>query len=122
MSRDRTGQQTELSRREFLAGTSGALAGAVALGLPGKAAAGAPKPGKGGTLRIATRSDAMGLDPHRNLMYYVSYPIAYTTMGLLDLNMKLEPAPKAVKEGVSKDEAEGIKKSLEEAGAEVELK
>ena len=34
----------------------------------------------------------------------------------------VDSAPKAVKEGVSKDEAEGIKKSLEEAGAEVELK
>ena len=31
-------------------------------------------------------------------------------------------APKAIKEGVSKDEAEGLKSSLEEAGAEVELK
>jgi len=93
MSRERIGQQTELSRREFLAGTSGALAGAAALGFAGKAQAGDPKPGKGGTLRIATRDDAMGLDPHRNIMYYVSYPIAYTTMGLLDLNLKLEPSP-----------------------------
>jgi peptide/nickel transport system substrate-binding protein len=93
MSRGRTGQQTGLSRREFLAGTSGALAGAAALGFAGKAQAGEPKPGKGGTLRIATRDDALGLDPHRNIMYYVSYPIAYTTMGLLDLNLKLEPSP-----------------------------
>jgi len=34
----------------------------------------------------------------------------------------VDAAPKPVKEGVSKDEAEGIKKSLEEAGAVVELK
>jgi large subunit ribosomal protein L7/L12 len=34
----------------------------------------------------------------------------------------VDAAPKAVKEGVSKDEAEGLKKTLEEAGAEVELK
>ena len=34
----------------------------------------------------------------------------------------VDGAPKPVKEGISKDEAEGIKKSLEEAGAEVELK
>ena len=34
----------------------------------------------------------------------------------------VDNAPKAIKEGVSKDEAEGLKKSLEEAGAEVELK
>ena len=34
----------------------------------------------------------------------------------------VEGAPKAVKEGVSKDEAESVKKALEEAGAEVEVK
>jgi large subunit ribosomal protein L7/L12 len=34
----------------------------------------------------------------------------------------VDSAPKAIKEGVSKDEAEGLKKSLEEAGAEVEIK
>jgi peptide/nickel transport system substrate-binding protein len=69
------------------------MASAAAMGLAGKAEAGAPKPGKGGTLRFATRSDAQGLDPHRNIMYYVSYPLALTTQGLLDLNPKLEPSP-----------------------------
>jgi large subunit ribosomal protein L7/L12 len=34
----------------------------------------------------------------------------------------VDNAPSALKEGVSKDEAEGLKKSLEEAGAEVEVK
>ncbi|MBR4803039.1 MAG: ribosomal protein L7/L12, partial [Bacteroidales bacterium] len=34
----------------------------------------------------------------------------------------VDAAPKPVKEGVSKDEAEALKKSLEEAGAEVEIK
>ncbi|PON19551.1 hypothetical protein C2W62_02070 [Candidatus Entotheonella serta] len=63
------------------------------MGLAGKAEAGEPKPGKGGTVRFATRSDAQGLDPHRNVMYYVSFPIALTTQGLLDLNTKLEPSP-----------------------------
>ncbi len=93
MSNDRTEQQTEMSRRSFLASTGGALAGAAAVGLAGKSEAGEPKPGKGGTVRFATRSDALGLDPHRNVMYYVSYPIALTTQGLLDLNPKLEPSP-----------------------------
>jgi len=45
-----------------------------------------------------------------------------TGLGLKDAKEIVDSAPKAVKEGVSKDEAEGIKKSLEEAGAEVELK
>jgi len=93
MSKDRAEQQTEMSRRSFLATTGGALAGAAAMGLAGKAAAGEPKPSQGGTVRFATRSDALGLDPHRNTMYYVSYPLALTTQGLLDLNPKLEPSP-----------------------------
>ena len=93
MSRDHHNPSTDLSRRDFLAGASGAVAGAAALSLAGKAQAGEPKPGKGGTVRLATRSDAQGLDPHRNTMYYVSFPIALTTQGLVDLNPKLEPVP-----------------------------
>jgi len=45
-----------------------------------------------------------------------------TGLGLKEAKDIVDAAPKAVKEGVSKDEAEGLKKSLEEAGAEVELK
>jgi len=45
-----------------------------------------------------------------------------TGLGLKDAKDIVDSAPKAVKEGVGKDEAEGIKKSLEEAGAVVELK
>ena len=45
-----------------------------------------------------------------------------TGLGLKEAKEIVDSAPKAVKEGVSKDEAEGIKNSLVEAGAEVELK
>ena len=45
-----------------------------------------------------------------------------TGLGLKDAKDIVDSAPKAVKEAVGKDEAEGIKKSLEEAGAIVELK
>ncbi|MBK42750.1 MAG: 50S ribosomal protein L7/L12 [Flavobacteriaceae bacterium] len=45
-----------------------------------------------------------------------------TGLGLKDAKGLVDEAPSAIKEGVSKDEAEGLKKSLEEAGAEVELK
>jgi large subunit ribosomal protein L7/L12 len=45
-----------------------------------------------------------------------------TGLGLKEAKEMVDNAPKAIKEGVSKDEAEGLKKSLEEAGAEVELK
>ncbi|KQT33415.1 50S ribosomal protein L7 [Sphingomonas sp. Leaf412] len=47
---------------------------------------------------------------------------AITGLGLTEAKSLVESAPKAVKEGVSKDEAEKVKKQLEEAGATVELK
>ena len=43
-------------------------------------------------------------------------------VGLKDAKELVDSAPKAIKEKVSKDEAEALKKQLEEAGAEVELK
>ncbi len=45
-----------------------------------------------------------------------------TGLGLAEAKAAVEAAPKAIKEGVSKDEAEELKKALEEAGAKVELK
>ena len=45
-----------------------------------------------------------------------------TGLGLKEAKGLVDSAPANVKEGVSKDEAEGLKSSLEEAGAEVELK
>jgi len=47
---------------------------------------------------------------------------AITSLGLKEAKDLVEGAPKAVKEGVAKDEAEKIKKQLEDAGASVELK
>jgi large subunit ribosomal protein L7/L12 len=45
-----------------------------------------------------------------------------TGLGLKEAKELVDAAPKAVKEGLAKDDAEGLKKQLEEAGAEVELK
>lgn len=45
-----------------------------------------------------------------------------TGLGLKEAKDIVDNAPSPIKEGVSKDEAEGIQKSLEEAGAKVELK
>ena len=45
-----------------------------------------------------------------------------TGLGLKEAKELVDTAPKPVKEGVSKDEAEGLRKQLEEAGAEVEVK
>ena len=45
-----------------------------------------------------------------------------TGLGLKEAKEVVDAAPSPVKEGVTKEEAEGLKKALEEAGAEVELK
>ena len=45
-----------------------------------------------------------------------------TGLGLKEAKELVDAAPKALKEGVSKEEAESLKTQLEEAGAEVELK
>ncbi|MFZ4747464.1 MAG: 50S ribosomal protein L7/L12 [Sphingomonas sp.] len=47
---------------------------------------------------------------------------AITGLGLTEAKTLVESAPKAIKEGINKDEAEKLKKQLEEAGATVELK
>jgi len=77
-----------LNRREFLGAT--VAAGAMAAGLPGTAKAVVKR---GGTLRYATRVDGRGLDPHRNFVYYVSNPMALTTMGLVDLGKDMSIRP-----------------------------
>ena len=47
---------------------------------------------------------------------------AITGLGLKEAKDLVDAAPKAIKEGIKKDEAEAIKKQLEEAGATVEIK
>lgn len=89
MSAKKDGGFTQ-TRRDFL-GTTGTLAAATALGVSSTPASAAKK--KGGTLRFATRVDGRGLDPHRNIIYYVSNPLAATTYGLVDLNQKMELVP-----------------------------
>jgi peptide/nickel transport system substrate-binding protein len=91
------------SRRQFIV-TTGAVAGAAAMGLPLGAKAAKRDPKRGGTLRFAMRSDARGLDQHRNYYYYVSSPLAATSMGLMDYSSKMEEVPGiAVENSASKD-------------------
>jgi peptide/nickel transport system substrate-binding protein len=97
-------EQSGQSRRQFMA-TTGAVAGAAALGVSGTAEAARKRhPKRGGTLRFSTRSDSRGLDGHRNYYYYVSHPLAATSMGMFDLDLKMNPKPGiAVEHTVSKD-------------------
>ena len=57
-----------------------------------------------------------------NKMNVIKVVREVTGLGLKEAKELVDGAPKAVKEGASKDEAEDIKKKLEEAGAKVELK
>ncbi|SEP29721.1 peptide/nickel transport system substrate-binding protein [Rhodospirillales bacterium URHD0017] len=83
----------ESTRREFLTATT-ALAGAALAGLPGPAAAERKRnPKRGGTVRFGTRDDSVGLDTHRNFIYYVSQPLAGTTGGLLDFDAGMNIVP-----------------------------
>ena len=93
MGRDVSGGERTLSRRTFLATTSGLLAATAAPGLAGPVEAVKRHPQRGGILRFATRFDALGLDPHRYLVSPVSVPLAATMQGLLDLNLQAEPVP-----------------------------
>ena len=90
------------SRRSFLKAGGAALGAASTVGLPGLAGAkdaatgaGTGKAGgkRGGILRFATRSEARGIDPHKNLFYNVSQPLAATSQGLLDIAPDVAPAP-----------------------------
>src|SRR5262245_62669934 len=69
-----------------------ALAGAALAGVPGIAQAQKKRhPKRGGTLRFGMRDDSVGLDTHRNFIYFVSQPMAGLTGGLLDFDAKMDP-------------------------------
>ena len=69
-----------------------------------------------------TEFDVILVDAGANKINVIKEVRAITGLGLTEAKALVEGAPKAVKEGVSKDEAEKIKKQLEGAGATVELK
>lgn len=90
MSQDTHRRDPGLSRRALLAMLAGGVSStAWALVGPDDER----QPTRGGVLRFATRSDSLGLDPHRYLIYPVSVPLAATMQGLLDLNLRSEPVP-----------------------------
>ncbi len=78
--------------------------------------------GDGGVVEEQTEFDVVlkGIGP--NKIKVIKAVREITGLGLKEAKGVVEEAPKAVKEGVSKDEAEELQKKLTEAGAEVELK
>ena len=66
--------------------------------------------------------DVILTDAGANKINVIKEVRAITNLGLKEAKDLVEGAPKAVKEGVNKDEAEQIKKKLEDAGAKVQVK
>ncbi len=85
------------------------------------AAAGAPAAGAA-PAEEKTEFTVMLVDGGAQKINVIKEVRAITQLGLKEAKDLVEGAPKAVKEGVAKDEAEKIKKQLEAAGAKVELK
>ena len=81
-----------------------------------------PAAGGGEAAEEQTEFDVILKAPGGSKLAVVKLVKELTGLGLKDAKELVDSAPKAIKEGVSKDEAEGLKSSLEEAGAEVELK
>ena len=78
--------------------------------------------GEGGGEAEKTEFDVMLKSAGGSKLAVVKLVKSLTGLGLKEAKAMVDDAPTALKEGVSKEEAEDLKKQLEEAGAEVELK
>lgn len=88
------------------------------------AAVAAPAAGgdAGGAAEEKTEFDVVMTSFGGNKIAAIKAVRAITGLGLKEAKEMVEGAPATIKEGAAKDEAEDVKKQLEEAGAEVELK
>ena len=86
------------------------------------AAVAAPAGGDAGAVAEQTEFDVVMTSFGANKVSVIKAVRSITGLGLKEAKDAVESAPKTVKEGVSKAEAEDVKKVLEEAGAEAEIK
>ena len=91
---------------------------AAAVAVAGPAAAA----GEGEAVAEQTESDVILKASGQSKLAVVKLVKELTGLGLKEAKAVVDEAPKAIKEKVSKDEAEALKGQLEEAGAEVEVK
>jgi len=96
-------------------GIEPAVAAAVAVAAPGAEAGAAAEEEK-------TQFDVILKAAGPSKLAVVKLVKELTSLGLKESKELVDAAPKEIKEGVTKDEAESLKKQLEEAGAEVEIK
>jgi large subunit ribosomal protein L7/L12 len=92
-------------------------AAAMPMAMPMAGGGGAAAPAEEQTEFTVTLTDIGG-----NKINVIKVVREVTSLGLKEAKDLVESAPKAIKEGVTKDEAAGIKKKFEEAGAKVEVK
>ncbi len=95
----------------------GVSAAAAAVAVPAGGAAGGAE-----AAEEKTEFDVILKSPGAKKLEVVKVVKKLTGLGLKEAKELVDKAPGAVKEGISKEEAEDIKKALEEAGAEVEVK
>ena len=110
-----------VSLKEALEEKWGVSAAAAAVAVAAPAAGG----GGGGAEEAAeekTSFDVIITDAGSSKIPVIKVIRAATGLGLKEAKDVADSAPKAVKEGISKDDAEQLKKELEEAGASVEIK
>ena len=109
----------ELSERiKALEEEFGVSAAAVAVAAP---AAGGPAAGEDGAEEESTTVDVVLTGPGDRKIQVIKAVRAATGLGLKEAKALVDSAPKAVKEGLEREEADKLKADLEEAGGEVEL-
>ena len=96
--------------------TAAAVAPVVAAGVPGSGS------GAGEATEEKTEFEVVLTAVGEKKINVIKAVRGVTSLGLKESKDLVESAPKAIKEGISKEEAEGVKKKFEEAGASVEIK
>lgn len=94
----------------------------VSAAAPAAVAVAAPAAGDAPAAEEKTEFDVILKSPGANKINVIKVVKEATGLGLKEAKALVDEAPKAVKEGISKDDAEALKTKLTEAGAEVELK
>ena len=116
----------ELSKLTVLEAADLAKALEEAWGVSAAAAVAVAAPAGGGEAAAAaeekTEFDVVLTGDGGNKIAVIKEVRAITSLGLTEAKALVEAAPKAIKEGVSKADADALKKQLEDAGAKVEIK
>jgi large subunit ribosomal protein L7/L12 len=98
------------------------VSAAMPMGMPMMAGGGAAAGGAAAPVEEKTEFNVILTEVGSNKINVIKVVREATSLGLKEAKDLVEGAPKPIKEGVTKDEAEAIKKKFEEAGAKVEIK